>query len=78
MALRIEQTKHEEEKGRGPTTKPRHEEEDEEQEQEKGSPNDKVRASTGQPGPMAAVPLNQIPTPNQTVKLNVSHKSQAH
>lgn len=74
MALRIEQSKpHDEEKGRG-TLHPHHHDE-EGAEELSGSPNDKVRAATGQPGVQAAVPLSQIPTPNQIVRLNISHKA---
>ena len=48
---------------------------DDEEEEATGSPNDKVRGKTGQPGVLAAVPINQIQTPNQIVKTNISHKA---
>jgi len=44
------------------------------EEEAKGSPNDKVRAVTGQPSQQAApVPLSQVLTPNQVVATNRSH-----
>lgn len=49
------------------------EEADEGEPQPETSPNDKVRAATGQPSQQAAAPVSTILTPNQVVRLNMSH-----